>query len=64
VLLGGEHTPSDVRDLLRREHVASALAIPIRTPRGPFVLNLSIDRDESDRRFTPGDLREAQRWVA
>ncbi len=64
VLLDSEHTPSDVRGLLRREDVASALAVPIRTPRGRLVLNLSIERGQTDRRFTPRDLREAVRCVA
>jgi hypothetical protein len=64
VLLDSEHTPSDVRGLLRREDVASALAVPIRTPRGRLVLNLSIERGQTDRRFTPRDLREALRCVA
>lgn len=64
LLIDEDRAPSEVRTLLVREDIASAISVPVRSARGTVgVLNLSIASGES-RRFTTRDLDAIVRLVA
>ena len=64
VLLDGDSTPSDLRSLMTRDDVSSAIAVPVgNSTRTVGVLSLSIGRDHIGR-YTNRDLADLAALVA